>query len=395
MHTQVGIIGSGPAGLLLSQLLYRAGISSVVIERKSREYVESRIRAGVLEKVAVDQLVKAGVGDRLKREGLVHDGFDISINGKLHYINLKQLTGGHQVTVYGQTEVTKDLIDARIAADNNIIFEAEEVEIDDLTSDRPRIRYVKDGEKQQLTCDFIAGCDGFHGVSRKSIPADILKTYEKVYPYAWLGILAHTKPVSNELIYATSERGFALFSMRSESITRLYLQCSPDENLNEWSDDRIWEEAKRRLGGDIAETMETGPSVEKSVTPMRSFISEPMRYGNLFLAGDAAHIVPPTGAKGLNLAASDVALLSHAFISYFDKGATDLLDGYSESCLKRVWRAERFSMWMTNMLHKHHAEDSFDEKMQHAELDYLLNFEAGRRTIAENYVGLPLELKQT
>lgn len=392
MHSQVGIIGGGPAGLLLSQLLYKAGISSIILERKSRDYVEGRIRAGVLEQVTVDQLTKADVADRLKREGLVHDGFDISVNGQLHYINLKELTGGHQVTVYGQTEVTKDLIDARIAADNNIIFEAEDVQIDDPTSDRPTIRYVKDFEARQFTCDFIAGCDGFHGVSRQAIPANILKAYEKVYPYAWLGILANTKPVSNELIYATSDRGFALFSMRSESVTRLYLQCPPDEDLDEWPDARIWEEAKRRLGGYIAQTMETGPSIEKSVTPMRSFVSEPMRYGNLFLAGDAAHIVPPTGAKGLNLAASDVALLSHAFVSYYDKGRTDLLDGYSQTCLKRIWRAERFSMWMTNMLHKHHADDSFDEKMQQAELDYLLNFEAGRRTIAENYVGLPIEL---
>ena len=391
MRTQVGIVGAGPSGLLLSQLLHRAGIESVVLERQSRAYVEGRIRAGVLEQGTVDLLEEAGVGARLRSEGLVHGGIELAFGGKRHRIDFEELTGGKAVMVYGQTEVTKDLNRAREAAGGAVVFEAEEVALHDFGGERPRLTYRVEGAEQELRCDFIAGCDGFHGVSRRSLPAGALATFERVYPFAWLGILADTRPVSEELIYARHERGFALYSMRSPSRSRLYIQCSPDEQLDDWPDARIWDELRLRLDPEAAARLETGPAIEKSVTPMRSFVAEPMRFGRLFLAGDAAHIVPPTGAKGLNLAAADVRFLSRALIAHYGEGRDDLLEGYSATCLRRIWKAQRFSWWMTSLLHRFPEESGFGGRVQLAELDYVTSSRAAATTLAENYVGLPFE----
>lgn len=388
--TKVAIIGGGPSGLLLSQLLDREGIGSILLERRSREYVESRIRAGVLEQGTVDLLDEAGAGDNMRRNGLVHEGIDIVIEGRPLRIDMQDLIG-KSVTVYGQTEITRDLYRLREAAGARIVFEAEDVQLHDLEGDQARVTYRKDGETREIACDFIAGCDGFHGVSRRSIPADVLKVYEKVYPFAWLGILAETRPVSDVVTYAYHQRGFALYSMRSLSVSRLYIQCRPDENLDEWPDDRIWDELQTRLGGASAPSLETGPSLEKSVTPMRSFVCEPMRHGRLFLAGDAAHIVPPTGAKGLNLAAADIRVLHRALARYYADGRTDLIDGYSQTCLARVWKAQRFSWWMTSRLHMFGDADRFDQQIQRAELDYLAGSRTAQASLSENYTGLPFD----
>ena len=390
MRTQVGIVGAGPAGLLLSQLLHLQGIETVILERRSRAYVEGRIRAGVLEQGTVDLLDAAQVGERMHRIGLVHDGIELSFGGRRRRIDFRALTG-KSVTVYGQTEVTKDLIAARLASGGRIVFEAEDVAVHGFEGDRPRISFRKDGKARELRCDFIGGCDGFHGVCRESVPQDALTLYERVYPFAWLGILAPTPPVSDELIYCHHERGFALFSMRSPSLSRLYLQCAPDERLEEWPDERIWDELRLRLGGDAAGALQSAPSLEKSITPMRSFVAQPMRFGRLFLAGDAAHIVPPTGAKGLNLAVADVHVLAHALTAFYASGRTDLIEAYSDTCLRRVWKAQRFSWWMTSLLHRFPGRNPFDEQVQLAELDYVTGSKAASTALAENYVGLPLE----
>lgn len=387
-HTQVGIIGAGPSGLLLSQLLHLQGIDNVVLERRSREYVLSRIRAGVLEFGTVNLLREAQVNARMEREGLVHNGFDIAFDGQHHRIDLKGLTGS-SVMVYGQTEITKDLMDARDDAGGTVIYEAEDVSLHAIDSNQPLLRYRKDGEACELRCDFIAGCDGFHGVSRKSIPAAVLQEYERVYPFGWLGVLSDTPPVSHELIYARHERGFALCSQRSKTRSRYYVQCTLAEHIEEWPDERFWNELRMRLPEEVADRLVTGPSIEKSIAPLRSYVAEPMRYQQLFLAGDAAHIVPPTGAKGLNLAASDIYYLSRALIAYYQSGATELMDRYSADCLRRIWKAERFSWWMTTLLHTFPQEGPFMAKMQNAELDYLSSSTAMMSAIAENYVGLP------
>ncbi len=390
MRTQVGIIGAGPSGLLLSQLLHQAGIDSVIVERVSRKHVEGRIRAGVLEQGAVDLLTEAGVGERMHKEGLVHGGIELSFAGGRHRIDFEDLVG-MPVTIYGQTEITKDLNEARLAAGGTLIYEAADVDVHDFDGDKPWISYRKDGVEHRIDCDFIAGCDGFHGVCRKRVPEGAIRTFERVYPFGWLGIMARTKPVSDELIYSHHERGFALFSMRSREVSRLYIQCRPDENLDEWPDERIWEELKLRLGGEAAEKLETGPSFEKSVTPTRSFVAEPLRFGRLFLAGDAGHIVPPTGAKGLNLAASDIFFLNRGLQAYYGERDREGLDRYSESALARIWKAERFSWWMTLLLHRLPQGSDFESKAQLAELDYLVNSRAAMTTLAENYVGLPYE----
>jgi p-hydroxybenzoate 3-monooxygenase len=389
MRTQVAIIGAGPSGLLLSQLLHLQGIDNVVIERRSGEYVLGRIRAGVLEQAAVDLLHEAKAGERLAREGLVHEGFDICVGDRRHRIDLKGLTGGKCVTVYGQTEVTKDLMDARAALGGQLVYEAEEVALHELDGEAARVRYRKDGKAQEVICDYVAGCDGFHGVSRSAIPKDLLRSYERVYPFGWLGVLSDTPPVSEELIYVHHERGFALCSMRSMTRSRYYIQCAFDEDLEEWTDDRFWGELRLRLPPDAASALKTGPSIEKSIAPLRSFVAEPMRYRRLFLAGDAAHIVPPTGAKGLNLAASDVYYLSRALRAHYREKRDDLLDAYSETALRRVWKAERFSWWMTTLLHRFPDASPFDRRVQEAELDYVTGSVAARSSLAENYVGLP------
>jgi p-hydroxybenzoate 3-monooxygenase len=390
MRTQVGIVGAGPAGLLLGQLLHLQGIDTVILERRSREYVEGRIRAGVLEQGTVDLLDAAQVGERMHRVGLVHDGIELSFRGQRHRIDFKALTG-KAVTIYGQTEVTKDLIAARLAAGGPIVFEAEEVSVHDYEGEvPPRIRFRKNGRAKELRCDFIGGCDGFHGICRASVPQDRLAVHERTYPFAWLGILADTPPVSPELIYCYHERGFALFSMRSPTLSRLYVQCAPDDRLDEWPDERIWDELRLRLGGGAA-ALRPAPTLEKSITPMRSFVAQPMRFGRLFLAGDAAHIVPPTGAKGLNLAAADVHVLARALIEFYASGRTGLLEAYSETCLRRVWKAQRFSWWMTSMLHRFPGRNPFEDQVQLAELDYVTSSRAASTALAENYVGLPLE----
>jgi p-hydroxybenzoate 3-monooxygenase len=390
MKTQVAIIGAGPSGLLLGQLLHRQGIDTVILEARSAEYVLSRIRAGVLEQGTVDLLREAGADERMDREGQVHDGFALSFSGREERIDLKALSGGKTVMVYGQTEVTRDLMDQRAATGGVTIYEAQEVTPLDFYGDRPRVSFIKDGKRIELECDYIAGCDGFHGVSRKSAPADAIKTFERVYPFGWLGILSHTKPVSDELIYANHERGFALCSMRSSTLSRYYVQCSLDDRVEDWSDERFWNELKSRLPAHTAADLETGPSIEKSIAPLRSFVAEPMQFGRMFLVGDAAHIVPPTGAKGLNLAASDVYTLYHILRKTLLEGRTDLVAKYSEICLRRIWKAERFSWWMTSVLHKF-SDDPFNQRMQLAELEYYTQSIAGRTTIAENYVGLPFE----
>jgi len=389
MRTQVAIIGAGPSGLLLSQLLQLQGIDNVVLERRSPEYVLGRIRAGVLEQGAVDLLHEAKVGARLAREGLVHEGFDIALGNRRHRIDLKGLTGGKCVTVYGQTEVTKDLMDARAALGGQLVYEAEDVALHDLDGQTARVSYRKDGRSLEVNCDFVAGCDGFHGVSRGAIPRDVLRNHERVYPFGWLGVLSDTRPVSDELIYVHHERGFALCSMRSMTRSRYYIQCEFDEDLEEWTDDRFWDELRLRLPPETAAALQTGPSIEKSIAPLRSFVAEPMRWRRLFLAGDAAHIVPPTGAKGLNLAASDIYYLARALTAHYAEQRDDLLDAYSETALRRVWKAERFSWWMTMLLHRFPEASAFDRRMQEAELDYVTGSVAARTSLAENYVGLP------
>lgn len=391
MRSAVGIVGAGPAGLMLGHLLHLQGIDSVILEDRTEDYVVDRVRAGVLEQATVDLMREVGVGDRLDREGLRHGGIYIAFNGVRHHIAFDELTGGRAITVYGQNEVVKDLIAARRATGRPLHFEVSDVSVSALDSDRPRIRYVDRGEPHELECDFIAGCDGFHGICRPSIPSGELQIYERTYPFAWLGILANASPSSEELVYSLHDRGFALFSMRSPTVTRLYLQVPPDENVNEWSDDRIWSELKRRLrAGDGWEPNE-GQITQKAVTPMRSFVAEPMRYGGLFLAGDAAHIVPPTGAKGLNLAIADVWRLSRALADYYRSGSTIGLDEYSMHALRRTWWAQRFSWWMTSMLHKSDSDNPFDHRRQLAELDYLISSRAAMTSLAENYVGRPLD----
>jgi p-hydroxybenzoate 3-monooxygenase len=388
MRTQVGIVGAGPAGLVLSQLLHREGIDSVVVEARSREYCEHRVRAGVLEQGTVELLTEMGVGDRMKREGLIHDGVEIRFNGRGHRIDFKELTG-RSITIYAQQEVVKDLIAARLAAKAEILFDTEDVSVHDFDSAEPKIRFIKNGEPAEIQCDFIAGCDGFHGVCRPSI-AKALTLYERVFPFAWLGILAAAPPSSEELIYCYHERGFALHSMRSPEITRLYLQCAPDEDLAKWSDEKIWAELQTRLATQGGNKLTEGEILQKGVTGMRSFVADPMQHGRLFLAGDAAHIVPPTGAKGLNLAVADVRVLARAIAEFYRSGNSDLLDHYSERCLRRVWLVQRFSLWMTTTLHRFPGSDSFEEHRQRADLDYLTSSRAAAQAFAENYVGLPM-----
>jgi p-hydroxybenzoate 3-monooxygenase len=389
LRTKVAIIGAGPAGMLLGQLLHSYGIDNIILERKDRDYVLARIRAGVLEQGTVGLLEKLGITERLHREGLIHDGIELLFGGVRHRIDLKQASGGQIVTVYGQTEVTRDLMDARVKAGLTTIYDAENVSLHDFDGDSPQVRYVKDGVSHEISCDFIAGCDGFHGASRQSVPAGAVKTFERIYPFGWLGLLSDTPPVSPELIYTNHERGFALCSMRSPTRSRHYVQCALDEKVEDWSDDRFWDELRSRLDPEAAEALVTGPSIEKSIAPLRSFVAEPMRFGKLFLAGDAAHIVPPTGAKGLNLAASDVHYLSQALREFYDEKSSAGIDGYSARALMRVWKAVRFSWWMTSMMHRFPDADGFGGKIQQAELDYVVHSQAATASLAENYVGLP------
>ena len=389
MRTKVVIIGSGPSGLLLGQLLTNAGIDNVILERSSRDHVLSRIRAGVLEEGAVAMLDEAGAGERMHREGLPHDGFDIAFDGRRHRIDLFGLTGGKRVMVYGQTEVTLDLMDKRAATGGVTVYEADRVEPRNFDGAHPYVTYEKDGVSHRIDCDFVAGCDGFHGVSRKSVPEGAIRLYERVYPFGWLGIIAEVAPVSHELVYANHPRGFALCSMRSHTRSRYYVQCSLDDKVDDWSDDRFWDEIRARLPAATAEAMTIGPSIEKSIAPLRSFVAEPMRFGRLFLVGDAAHIVPPTGAKGLNLAASDVRYLFDGLREHYAERSDAGIDAYSARALSRIWKAERFSWWMTNTLHKFPESGPFGQKMQEAELDYLFNSTAASTSLAENYVGLP------
>jgi p-hydroxybenzoate 3-monooxygenase len=390
MRTQVGIIGSGPSGLLLSQILYLHGIESVILERQSREHVLSRIRAGVLEQSTVDLLRAARVNERMDREGLVHGGFSLAFDGRMEYIDMHKWTGGSSVMVYGQTEITRDLIEARLTDGGIIEYEAPAIAIENFLDGKPRIIYSKNGERRELGCDFVAGCDGYHGVSRKSAGPGNIKEFEKVFAFGWLGILSDVPPIDRELIYTNHERGFALCSMRSHTRSRYYIQCDLKDNVDNWTDDAFWDELRRRLPQTIAQKLVSGPRLEMSIAPLRSFVAEPMRFGNLLLAGDAAHIVPPTGAKGLNLAASDIHYLSRALIAYYGENRTDLLDRYSDTCLRRVWKAVRFSWWFTSMMHKF-GNESLGQRLQLAELDYLTGSEAARTAMAENYVGLPFE----
>jgi p-hydroxybenzoate 3-monooxygenase len=388
-RTQVAIIGAGPSGLLLSQLLHLNGVDNVVLERQSREYVAGRIRAGVLEQGTVDLLLQAQVGERMLSERLVHDGFALGFAGTSFRVDLKGLTGS-AVSVYGQTEVTKDLTDARIAAGAKLIFDAADVTVEGIDRVHPTVRYTHDGRSHELTCDFVAGCDGYHGVCRRSVPAEAMQSFERIYPFGWLGILADVPPAAHELIYSNHERGFALCSMRSMARSRYYVQCGLDEKLEAWPDVRFWDELRRRLPAQIADAVVTGPSIEKSIAPLRSYVVEPLKFGQLFLVGDAAHIVPPTGAKGLNLAAADVRVLYKALVEYYRTGATNLIDRYSDQCLRRIWKAVRFSWWFTSLTHKF-SEDPFSHRLQLAELDYLTGSAAALTSAAENYVGLPFE----
>jgi p-hydroxybenzoate 3-monooxygenase len=390
MRTQVAIIGAGPSGLLLGQLLYKAGIDAVILERQSGDYVLGRIRAGVLEQVTMDLLDEAGVGQRMHREGLVHGGFDMLFKGQRHRIDLNRLTGGKNVMVYGQTEVTHDLMDARQAAGLTTVYEASKVSVHDYDSAKPRVRYEKDGQTHEIECDFIAGCDGFHGVCRASVPQRAITEFEKIYPFGWLGMLSDTPPVHHELIYANSTRGFALCSQRSHTRSRYYLQVPMTDKVENWSDAAFWDELRLRLDPAAREHLVTGPSLEKSIAPLRSFVAEPMRFGRMFLAGDAAHIVPPTGAKGLNLAATDVKYLSSAIIEHYLDQSDAGIDHYSARCLRRIWRAERFSWWFTGLMHNFPENGPIGQKLQEAELDYIVNSDVGARSVAENYVGLPL-----
>jgi p-hydroxybenzoate 3-monooxygenase len=387
MRTQVGIVGAGPAGLTLAHLLQREGIESVVLEDRSREYVEQRLRAGVLEQAIADLLVESGAGERLRGEGIVHEGIELQFDRERHRIPLSDLTGGRAIVIYGQTEIVKDLIRLRLAAGLPLLFEVGDVSVDDLESERPSIRFAHEGAEHVLECDVVAGCDGYHGVCRPSIPPGVLSEFSRDYPFGWLGILAEVAPSNDELVYAHHERGFALLSLRSPELSRLYIQCRPDEDLAGWPDERIWEELQLRLGLD-GWTLAEGPILEKGITGMRSYVAEPMRFGRLFLAGDAAHIVPPTGAKGLNLALHDVRLLAEALVSWYRTGSSELLDGYSDACLRRVWRAEHFSWWMTSMLHPFDSGDDFDLRLQLSQLRYVTTSSAASTSLAENYVGI-------
>ncbi|KEZ20399.1 4-hydroxybenzoate 3-monooxygenase [Sphingobium yanoikuyae] len=390
MRTSIAIIGAGPAGMFLAHLLAAEGIAAVVLERRDRAYVEGRVRAGVLEQVTTDLMHRLGLGERLDREGLVHGGTQISLDGSLFRIDMAALTGGSAVTVYGQQEVMHDLFEAAPERGVEIVWNAQDVTLEGLDGDHPVVRWRQDDVAQELQCDYVVGCDGYHGVSRNSIPAHVLRTFERVYPFGWLGILADVPPADHELIYANHERGFALASMRSPTRSRYYIQCGLDEQVEDWSDDRFWDELCLRLGPDAASRVTRGPSFEKSIAPLRSFVSEPMRWGRLFLAGDAAHIVPPTGAKGLNLAASDVIMLSEALVDHYRGGSDAGLDGYSARALARVWKAERFSWWFTSITHRFPDMDGFARRIQAAEIDYIRGSQAAQRTLAENYVGLPL-----
>ena len=394
MKTQVAIIGAGPSGLLLGALLAKAGIDAVILEAKSPDYVLGRIRAGVLEQVCVDLLDAVGVGARMHREGLVHGGFDMLYCGKRHRVDLNGLTGGKNVMVYGQTEVTHDLMDARSSAGLPTYYEASEVQVLDFDTQRPRVTFTHQGQAMELVCDFIAGCDGFHGVCRASVPRKSIQEFEKVYPFGWLGLLSDTPPVHDELIYVNSPRGFALCSQRSKTRSRYYLQVPLTDRIEDWTDAAFWQELRLRLDAEANAKLVTGPSIEKSIAPLRSFVTEPMRFGRLFLAGDAAHIVPPTGAKGLNLAATDVKYLCNALVDFYQNHTEAGIDSYSARCLRRIWKAERFSWWMTTLMHRFPEDGPITSRFQEAELDYLLNSHAGSVSIAENYVGLPLDFAE-
>jgi p-hydroxybenzoate 3-monooxygenase len=392
MRTQVGIVGAGPAGLALSHILFLHGVDSVVVEIKSRAYIEERVRAGVLEQGTADLLTEIGVGERLKAQGLVHGGIELQFAGRRHRIDFKELTGGKAVVVYAQHEILKDLIHARLSSGGKVFFEAADVSVRDFKDGSPVIRFRnQEGRTEELHSDFIAGCDGFHGICRAAIPEGVLRVYERTYPFAWLGILAEAPPSSQELIYAHHERGFALLSMRSSKISRLYVQCPPDDDLAVWPDERIWQELRSRLETVDGWKLTEGPVIQKGITGMRSFVVEPMQYGKLFLAGDSAHIVPPTGAKGLNLAVADVRLLAKAFAHFYASGKTQFLEQYSEACLRRVWKVQRFSWWMTSMLHRFAGDNPFDQRRQLAELDYVTSSRAAAQSLAENYVGLPFD----
>jgi p-hydroxybenzoate 3-monooxygenase len=393
-RTQVAIVGAGPSGLLLGQLLHKAGIDAVILERQSADYVLGRIRAGILEQVTVDLLDEAGVGTRMHAEGLVHDGFEMLFGGARHRVDLARLTGGKKVMVYGQTELTRDLMHARQAAGLPTVYQASDVRVHDYDGTQPRVTYEHGGQSHELDCDYIAGCDGFHGVCRASVPRSAITEYEKVYPFGWLGLLSDTPPVHHELIYVNSPRGFALCSQRSGTRSRYYLQVPLTDRVEQWSDDNFWQELRLRLDDKGCADLVSGPSLEKSIAPLRSFVSEPLRFGRLLLAGDAGHIVPPTGAKGLNLAATDVKFLAQALIEHYADKSDAGLDGYSQRCLRRIWRAERFSWWFTSLMHRWPDDGPIGAKFQDAELDYLMHSEAGLRTIAENYVGLPLNFAE-
>ena len=391
MRTQVAIIGAGPAGMFLAYLLRQSGIDALVVERRDRSYVEGRVRAGVLEQVTVDLMRRLGLAARLDRLGLVHGGTNLSLDGRIFRVDMMALTGGSTVTVYGQQEVMRDLFDAAEARDLPIVWDAEDVALADIDGVHPVVTWRKDGVAQRLDCDFVVGCDGYHGVARQAIPAHVLKTFERVYPFGWLGILADVPPVDHELIYANHERGFALASMRSATRSRYYVQCPLDDDVADWSDDRFWDELCLRLGPELGAKVTRGQSFEKAIAPLRSFVAEPMRWGRLFLAGDAAHIVPPTGAKGMNLAVSDVTMLGEALDQFYREDSSAGIDGYSARALSRVWKAERFSWWFTSLTHRFPAMDGFDRRIQMAELDYIRGSEAAQRVLAENYVGLPLD----
>jgi len=388
MHTQVGIVGAGPAGLMLARLLTLQGIESVIIENRSRDYIENRIRAGLIEHWAADLLVDVGAGERMKREGLLHWGINLGINGDLHRIDFQKLVD-KRVTIYGQQEVVKDLVERRLADGGPLYFEVDDVSVRDLTSERPKIRFTHQGKNQEIECDFIAGCDGFHGICRPSVPAGVLRIFEREYPFGWLGILSESPPPDHELIYSYTDGGFALYTMRSETLSRLYLQCDHDEDIANWPDARIWEELHKRLGG--ARKLQEGTMLQKGITAMRSFVAEPMQYGRLFLAGDSAHIVPPTGAKGMNLAFADVVFLDRGLNAFYKLSRTDLLEKYTQTCLRRVWKAQRFSWWMTQLLHLFPEETPFDRRRQLSDLDYLTSSDTAAKSLAEQYVGLPLD----
>jgi p-hydroxybenzoate 3-monooxygenase len=389
VRTQIGIVGAGPAGLVLAHLLHLQGIESVVLETRSRKYIEERVRAGLLEQGTVNLLIETGLGERLQRECLTHHGIEIRFNRRSHRIDFDDLTAGKTVTIYAQQEVIKDLVAARLAASLPILFDVEDVSVHDFDGPKPSIRFRSKGKQEVLNCDYIAGCDGFHGICRPSLPAGILTEFERVYPFAWLGVLAQAPPSSDELVYSYHERGFALLTMRTRQVSRLYLQVPHDDDIDAWTDDRIWSELRQRTATDGDWKLSEGQIFQKNIAPMRSYVVEPMQCGKMFLAGDAAHIVPPTGAKGLNLAVADVRILAQGFAEFYKMGSTSVLDRYSQICLRRVWKAQRFSWWMTSMLHRFDADNAFDQRRQIAELDYVTSSRAAQTTLAENYVGLP------